>query len=247
MENYLYKVFEDMDRLSPGSDETSMKAMALFKSEEEPVEILDVGCGKGADTFLLARRFPSARIRAIDINPEYADNICHRAEKYGLSERVAGVCMSMAEMNFEEESFDLIWAQGSIYAMGFKEGLSQWKKYLKSGGYIICSEVVWLADEPSRESVDFWKGEYDQIDTIVNKIKQIEEAGYIYQNSFVVKRSDWDENFYNPLMDKIKSFKSDHAGNEAAMDAVEMMEKEADFYNAHAGEYGYAFFSMVKP
>ncbi len=246
MENYLYKVFENMERLSPGSDETSLKAMALFRGEAGPVEILDVGCGKGADTFLLAEAFPRARITAIDINSEYTDSICIRAEKEGLSDRVAGICMSMAEMNFEEKSFDLIWAQGSIYAIGFKQGLSQWKKHLKSGGYIICSEVVWLTQEPSRESIDFWNEEYDQIDTIVNKIKQIEEAGYIYQNSFVVKRSDWDEDFYNPLMDKIKSVKSKHVGNEAAMEAIEMMEREADFYHSHAGEYGYAFFSMVK-
>ncbi|MCO5381410.1 MAG: hypothetical protein NHB15_04280 [Methanosarcina barkeri] len=33
---------------------------------------------------------------------------------------------------YEKESFDLIWAEGSIYIIGFKEGLTYWKQFLKN-------------------------------------------------------------------------------------------------------------------
>ncbi len=250
MGKYLYEAFEQLERLSPGSNETSRKAMSLFQGEGEGegegIDILDVGCGKGADTFLLADVFPSARITAIDIHESYIENINRRATREKLSERVSGRCLSMAGMPFEKESFELIWAQGSIYVIGFREGLRQWKKHLKSGGYLICSEVVWLVEEPSKESLEFWEAEYPGIDTIDNKIKQIREEGYLYENSFIVPKHDWDENFYRLLRKNIWGMKIKYRGNEEALKTIGMMEKEADFYDFHSDEYGYAFFSMKK-
>lgn len=49
-------------------------------------------------------------------------------------------------MDFVPESFDLIWAEGYIYIIGFKKGLQDWKKFLKPGGYLICSEISWFKD-----------------------------------------------------------------------------------------------------
>jgi SAM-dependent methyltransferase len=246
MEKYLYEAFGQLERLSPGSNETSRQAMGLFQGEGERIDILDVGCGKGADTFLLADVFPYARITAIDIHEPYIDYINRRATREELSERVSGRCLSMIGMPFEKESFDLIWAQGSIYAMGFREGLRQWKKHIRIGGYLICSEVVWLVEEPSKESLEFWEEEYPEINTIDNKIKQIREAGYLYENSFIVPKRDWDENFYRLFRKNIGGMKIKYRGNEEALKVIAMMEREADFYDSHSDEYGYAFFSMRK-
>ena len=42
----------------------------------------------------------------------------------------------MFEMNFSKESFDIIWSEGSIYAIGFEKGLTDWKKFIKTNGYL---------------------------------------------------------------------------------------------------------------
>ena len=41
--------------------------------------------------------------------------------------------MSMFEMSFDDETFDLIWAEGSIYIAGFVRGIRDWKRLLKKG------------------------------------------------------------------------------------------------------------------
>ncbi|WHY99634.1 hypothetical protein [Peribacillus simplex] len=49
--------------------------------------------------------------------------------------------VSMFDMGFKTETFDLIWAEGSIYIIGFQKGLKVWKPFLNRGGYLVCSEV----------------------------------------------------------------------------------------------------------
>lgn len=246
MDKYFYEIFENMERLSPGSDETSKKALSLFPGLGGEIDILDIGCGKGADTFLMADVFPGARITSIDIYEPYIDHLNKKAARKGISDRVSGRCLSMRDMPFEEGAFDLIWAQGSIYVIGFKEGMRQWRRHLKDGGYLICSEVVWLTDEPSEESVEFWEEEYPGIDTIDHKIKLIEKEGYLYKNAFIVPKSDWDENFYRLLKRNIGELKGKYRYNETALEVMRVMEREAYFYDVHSEEYGYAFFGMRK-
>ena len=59
--------------------------------------------------------------------------------------------MSMFEMSFDDETFDLIWAEGSIYIAGFVRG-SEIETSAEEGGYIVCSEISWLKENPSEES-----------------------------------------------------------------------------------------------
>ena len=59
-EDYFYEAFQGMERLGPGSRESTEKALAFFPRKSQPVRILDVGCGVGTHTFLLASHFPKA-------------------------------------------------------------------------------------------------------------------------------------------------------------------------------------------
>ena len=149
-----------MERLGPGSRESTEKALAFFPRKSQPVRILDVGCGVGTHTFLLASHFPKADITAIDSHSPYIQTLNQSAAARGISDRVHGLEMSMFDMTFEKESFDLIWSEGAIYIIGFERGLKEWKRFLKPGGFQICSEISWLKDDPSRESLDFWQSAY---------------------------------------------------------------------------------------
>lgn len=64
-----------------------------------------------------------------------------RANASGVAERVKALNMSMLQLSFPPESFDLIWSEGAIYIMGFGNGLTAWKPLLRRGGYVVVSEL----------------------------------------------------------------------------------------------------------
>lgn len=78
---------------------------------------------------MLANQFPKAHVVGIDYHAPYIEKLNQTAAKSGLTDRVHGVVMSMFDMAFEKESFDMIWAEGSIYIIGFQRGLRQWRPY----------------------------------------------------------------------------------------------------------------------
>lgn len=97
--------------------------------------VLDLGCGTGAQTFVLAKHIPGA-ITGIDLFPDFIDVFNARAEKLGLQGRVVGKQGSMDDLDIPFESVDLIWCEGAIDGVGFAKMLDYWKAFLKPGGYV---------------------------------------------------------------------------------------------------------------
>jgi hypothetical protein len=66
----------------------------------------------------------------------------------------------MSRPCFVEGSFDLIWAEGSIYITGFATGLRRWRPLLKDTGCLAATELSWLKQEASGEAAAFWQKNY---------------------------------------------------------------------------------------
>lgn len=78
--------------------------------EESPVgAILDIGSGTGYLTDLLTKRFPAARVTAVDIAP----GMIELAERKLGKRNVKFLCADVEEMSFEE-NFDLIASNASF-------------------------------------------------------------------------------------------------------------------------------------
>lgn len=86
------------------------------------LRILDIGCGNGQQTLQLARH-ASGRILAIDNHQPFLDEVESRAKAKGLSDRVMIRLKDMRELGPEDGVFDLIWAEGSLFVMGFLHGI----------------------------------------------------------------------------------------------------------------------------
>ena len=244
--DYFYEAFSHMDRLGPGRAESTQRAAEFYTASKPPAEILDIGCGVGTHTFLLAQRFAQARITAIDHYAPYIDLLNQRAQAQNLSHRVRGQVISMFEMPFAEESFDLIWAEGSIYIAGFQRGLVDWKPLLKPNGYLICSEISWLKPNPSEESYRFWKEGYPEIDTIDAKINQIQAAGYLPKGQYICPVTDWTIHYYDVLQRNLEHMRDKYRGNETALKVVDMLQGEIDLYHRHSDDFSYVFYAMEK-
>lgn len=95
-------------RTSAGSSEhLAALAGATLHVTPSPERALDIGCGTGAATLFLAREFPQARVRGIDISPEMIDAAI---TKVGLDPegRVAFKVGDAAAIPYADDSFDLV-------------------------------------------------------------------------------------------------------------------------------------------
>lgn len=245
MEKKFFEAFEGMSRMAPGSEASTQKAADLLMRRDEPMKILDIGCGNGIHSLLLARLFPQADITAIDNHGPFIDTLNQSAAAQGISHRVKGQVADMFTMPFEPASFDLIWSEGAIYIIGFQRGLEEWKPLLKPEGTLICSEIVWLTETPSQEIADFWKEECPGIDTVAARLQQVNEAGYTSLGHFVVPPSDW-KSYYAPLQQNLDQMKEKEGHLPVVQEVTQALQQEIDLYYQYGSEYSYAFFVMKK-
>ena len=189
--------FSGVERQGPGSPDVTLKALSFIDNLAETSEILDVGCGTGGQTITLAEHVPG-KITGLDLFPVFIRKFDENARKYGFENRMQGRVGSMDNMPFRVGSFDVLWSEGAIYNIGFERGLNEWRKFLKKGGYLAVTEVSWLTEKRPDEIENFWMDAYPEIDTISNKVKQMQKAGYIPVATFVLPENCWFEHFYAP-------------------------------------------------
>lgn len=234
--------FSNVERQGPGSPEITMKALGFIDNLSPQSRIADLGCGTGGQTMTLAQNAPG-QITGLDLFPDFISIFNRNAYALGLSERVKGIVGSMVEpLPFEKESLDLIWSEGAIYNIGFERGLNEWRQYLKTGGFIAVSESSWFTAERPAEIHDFWMAHYPEIDTIPNKVAQMQHAGYVPVATFILPESCWTEHFFAPCREVQEAFLSKHAGNRTVEELIANQRHEMKLYDKYKEFYGYVFY-----
>ncbi len=240
----LINLHKDNKRQGPGSEEVTKKALQLI-GKKDFRHIVDIGCGTGGQTLTLAKHL-AGHITAVDLFTEFLAKLKARVIEDGLQSRITTRQASMEDLPFEAESFDLIWSEGAIYIMGFNKGINEWQKLLKPGGYIAVSELSWTTAERPSEVSQYWQKNYAEIDTISNKIKQLEKAGYSPIAHFVLTESCWLDNYYIPLQAHHEEFlkRYDHAPD--AREIIELEKEEFEFYKKYKDYFSYGFYIAQK-
>ena len=200
-----------------------------------------MGCGTGGQTMVLAENAPG-QITGLDLFPEFIRLFNRNAGQRNLQGRVRGVVGSMDQLPFQEGELDLIWSEGAIYNIGFERGLNEWRKFLKKGGYVAVTEVSWFTDERPAEINDFWMDAYPEINTIPNKVAQMQKAGYLPVSTFILPENCWTEHFYQPQVEVQELFLKKYAGNKTAEDFIANQRHEMHLYNKYKDFYGYVFY-----
>ena len=239
--NIIVEYFSGLERQGPGSPEITKKALGFVDGLTENSRIADLGCGTGGQTMVLAQNTPGL-ISGIDLFPTFIDLFNASAKQLKLQDRVLGRVASMEKLDFKPGELDLIWSEGAIYNIGFERGLTEWREFLKPGGYIAVSEASWFREKRPAEIEAFWKDAYPGIDTVPNKIAQMQKAGYVPLASFILPENCWIENFYEPQVAVDKAFLEKHKGNKAAEDFINNQRHETQLYYKYKDYYGYAFY-----
>lgn len=237
--------FSSMERQGPGSPETTLRALSFIDNMNNESQIADIGCGTGGQTMVLANN-TSGKITGIDLFPAFIDLFNAAAHKLNIQYRVRGIVGSMENLPFNSEELDLVWSEGAIYNIGFERGINEWRKFIKPGGFLAVSEASWFTEERPSEIDEFWKEAYPEIDTISNKVSQIQRAGYIPVATFILPEICWTENFYDLQVTVQKKFLKKYAGNEAVEKFIEYQRHEAKLYDKYKEFYGYVFYIAKK-
>lgn len=133
------------ERTGAGSaDHLAALAAAALHVSPAPERVLDVGCGTGAATLFLAREFPQARVRGVDISEEM---IAAAVAKVGLDPegRVAFKVGDAAALPYPDDSFDLV-AQ-----LNMPPFFAELARVLRPGGHVIVASS-WGPRTPFRTS-----------------------------------------------------------------------------------------------
>jgi len=233
--------FSSTERQGPGSPEVTIKALSFIDNLSPESRMADLGCGTGGQTMVLAQHAPG-QITGIDLFPDFINLFNQNAVKLNLQERVTGIVGSMDNLLFQDEELDLIWSEGAIYNIGFVRGLNEWRKFLKTGGYVAVSEASWFTDTRPAEISEFWMDAYPEIDTIPNKVAQMQKAGYIPVATFILPEICWTENYHAPLVKVQDAFLKKYAGNTTAEELITFQRLEAQLYAKYKEYYGYVFY-----
>ena len=239
--NLICKFFLQTERQGPGSPDTTLKALSFIDNLTNESHIIDMGCGTGSQTMVLAQN-TSGAITGLDLFPDFIDKLNQTARTLHLQNHVKGIVASMDNLPFQRESIDLIWSEGAIYNIGFERGIKEWRNFLKPGGYIAVSEISWLTEQRPAEINNFWTQNYEGIDTISVKTEQMQKAGYTPIATFVIPEHCWTKHYYRPLAQIRKQISEDKLEANKFKEFFEDQQLEESLYYTYKQYYGYVFY-----
>ena len=241
MVDILLETHIGLERQGPGSSEAVEQALGFLKPLNQFSKIADLGCGTGGQTLLLAK-YLSGTIIGLDMFSDFKDKLNENARKMKLDNRVTGIIGSMEKLPFQTKSLDLIWSEGAIDNIGFKEGLSHWHGFLKKGGFIAVTCPSWLTEERPNVVERFWNDAGSQLETISDNIKIMQKCGYQFVASFALPQKCWTENYFIPREKAINKLLEKYAGNKIMMEYAEQNRYETELYSKYSQHYGYVFY-----
>ncbi len=211
------------DHLRESFNTYTRKAFQMLPELDKP-HILDIGCGSGVPTIELAM-LSNGQIIGLDIQQSLLDKLKRKIEELGFLNRVRTVKCSMFEIDFPDEFFDVIWAEGSISIIGFENGLKIWRRFLKPNGFLVVN---------------------DDIKNIINKLAQIPSCGYTIQGYFTLPQDIWWINYYSPLEKKIQELREKYFDDPETLKILEQKQNEIEIFKKNPKSYGSVFFILRK-
>ena len=102
-EDIFFEIHHNLLREGPGRDKYTKKAFQMIPPIKNPT-ILDIGCGPGTPTVLIAK-LSYGHVIGIDTHQPYLDELEKKAEEVNLSHKIKTLNCSMLNMDFPSENF----------------------------------------------------------------------------------------------------------------------------------------------
>jgi len=236
-----FEIHDGLPREAPGDEAAARRALGLLRGLPLEPLVLDLGCGPGAATALLARE-TGGRVLGLDLHAPFLRALQRRADRAGVGPQVHAVRADMGRPPFAPATFDLVWSEGALYNVGFDRGLAIACGLLRPGGHLVATEAVWLVTEPPDEVRRWWEGEYPAIAPVDAKLEVIAAAGLEVLGHFSLRAAAWWE-YYGPLEARLAGLRRRHAGDALALAVLEEAQVEVEMYRRFGSSYGYQLFA----
>lgn len=238
-----FEMFSGLPRQGPGDAASTLRALALVPGVGPDTRVLDLGCGTGAQTCVLAQN-SAARFLAVDSHPPFIAVLNREAQRLGIADRVEARVGDMRRLELPSDSFDLIWCEGAVAIMGVEAALRDWRRLLGPGGHFAMTEVCWTKPGAPPDCVAFWAKEYPAIRDPPTLLATIRACGYETVNHFTLPPSSWWDDYYRPLQQNVTQFRARHRDEADAQELADQIQQEIDVWHAFSEFYSYEFFVM---
>ncbi len=185
-------------------------------------KILDIGCGSGVPTLELAR-ISGGEVTGLDIDTKALQRLQEKVKAAGLEKRIHIVEGSLKTMDFPAASFDMLWAEGSIFVIGFRQGLKTWKRFLKPDGYLVVHDAVGNLDQKKRDITTY---------------------GYRLIDWFLLGKEVWWNTYYEPLSHEVQQIRRSNPTDPELKTALYQAEEEINGYEKHPERYRSVYFIL---
>src|SRR5689334_14645508 len=139
MDDLFWRAHTGLPREAPGSAATTRLLLRLAGVLPHAPRIVDVGCGTGPASILLAQ-LTGGSVTAVDRHEPFLAEVAEKA-------RLAGVAVDTLNASMDAlpvTDVDLLWAEGSAYILGFDAALATWRPLLSEHGTVVLTEAEWL-------------------------------------------------------------------------------------------------------
>jgi len=242
-----FEIYESLPRQGPGNRACATRALGLCRELQLSPTILDLGCGVGGQTMLLAELVASGSIEAIDSHAPSIGRLQAAIAERGLSLRVSATVGDMSRMERPRESFDLIWSEGALYNIGLRNALRICHDLLRPGGYLAFTDAVWRKENPPPKVKDSFEQDYPAMGWLADDMAAIRGCGFELVGHFTLPDEAWWDDFYTPMEKRIAELRGKYAGDAEAFAILDRLAEEPAMHRRHSEFYAYEFFVARRP
>ncbi len=241
---FLAELYKDLPKLGTGSPATIRKVFGKLQLGPNPT-ILDVGCGTGMSSIELAK-LSQGKILSLDINPTYLEILEEKAKEQNLSDRISTINENLFTMDFDNKSFDVIWAENVLFVKGIRGALKSWRCFLRERGYIVFSVVVQLKDNAPDDAVNYWERVYPAMKSPSEIERIIQEQNYNLIDMVPIRTKETMKYCYIPLEKKIAELRQKYESNKEFIAYLDVNQEEIDIVRKYESEFYGSVFYIVQ-
>ncbi len=186
--------------------------------------ILDIGCGSGVPTLELAK-LSDGEVTGIDADQSCINELNRKIIEKSLSNRVKAINLSVFEMNFPDDAFDVIWSEGVIGTISFEQGLKEWRRLLKRNGHLVI---------------------HYQQRCVVNAVSSLSQYGYSLVDTVLLPADAWWTEFYEPLEGKMVTLLHKYGDSVDALELLGQLQSEMVMVKKSPRDFRSAFYIMKR-
>ena len=110
-------------------------------SQDEPIKVLDAGCGTGLYSFAILEKYKNAKVTAFDLNEKLVEYVRNKAHNNTQDNRVRAFTADITGplSGIENEKFNLIITAGVLEYVPHEETVRNLFRFLVPGGYFFNS------------------------------------------------------------------------------------------------------------